>query len=296
MNSRALVVASVLGTVLQLAMVIAGHSNPSIAALFAVGGMGISLIAGLLYALFAKGGRASSLAAGGAIAGGVCALIGIAVSCALGDVVPLILLVGTASSAVTGAIGGLIGKLFVRGAVVAALALAVGGAPRHASAQPATVAAHVATSTTTVKDFAWLVGRWEGKMATMAGAADVTFAPPSAGLMTGMMRLVDGDKVLVVELISLVDAPNGPELRFRHFSSALEAYETSFKQNMRFRTHLATDDVFENAVPFEKGVMSTQPRVTTYHRVDADTFVGHSDIVNDDGKPGVVEVTYRRVK
>ena len=120
MNSRALTLATVVGTVLQLAMVIAGHSNKSIAALFAVGGMGISLVAGLLYALSAKGGSASSLASGGIVAGGVCALIGIAVSFLLGDVPALILVVGTAGSAVAGAIGGLAGKVFVRGTPAAA--------------------------------------------------------------------------------------------------------------------------------------------------------------------------------
>ncbi len=113
MSSRALTVATVAGTVLQLAMVLAGHSNTSIAALFAVGGMSISLVAGLLYAMTAKGGSTSSLAVGGLIAGGVCALIGIVVSYLLGDVPALILFVGTSSSAVTGAIGGLIGKVLV---------------------------------------------------------------------------------------------------------------------------------------------------------------------------------------
>ena len=101
-------------------MVVAGHSNKSIAALFAVGGMGISLVAGLLYASRAQGGSASSLASGGLVAGGVCALIGIFVSFLLGDVPALILALGTVSSAVTGAIGGLAGKAFVRGTPAAA--------------------------------------------------------------------------------------------------------------------------------------------------------------------------------
>jgi hypothetical protein len=117
MNSRALVVATAAGTVLQLAMVIAGHSNKSIAALFAVLGVSISLVAGVLYAVRAKGGSASSLAAGGLVAGALCALIGIIVSFLLGDVPAFVLLVGTGSSAVTGAIGGVVGRFFVRGAV-----------------------------------------------------------------------------------------------------------------------------------------------------------------------------------
>jgi hypothetical protein len=113
-NSRALVLATVLGTVLQIIMVVAGHSNKSIANLFAVGGMGISLVAGLLYAMLARGGTTSSPVLGGLVAGGVCALIGIIVSYMLGDVTASIILFGTLSSAVTGALGGWIGKLFAR--------------------------------------------------------------------------------------------------------------------------------------------------------------------------------------
>jgi hypothetical protein len=115
LNSRALMIATVLGTVLQVIMVVAGHSNKSIANLFAVGGMGFSLIAGLVYAIVARGGSTSSLALGGLVAGALCALIGIFVSYMLKDVPVTLLALGTISSAVTGAIGGAIGKLFARG-------------------------------------------------------------------------------------------------------------------------------------------------------------------------------------
>ena len=116
MNSSALVVATGMGTVLQLAMVIAGHSNKSIAALFGIVGVSISLIAGVVYAARAKQGSTMTLAIGGLVAGGLCALLGIVVSYLLGDVPAIILLVGTTSSAVTGAIGGAVGRLFARGA------------------------------------------------------------------------------------------------------------------------------------------------------------------------------------
>jgi hypothetical protein len=116
MNTRALSIATAIGTVLQLAMVIAGHSNKSIAALFAVLGVSISLVAGIVYAMSAKTGSTSSLAVGGLVAGALCALIGIVVSYLLGDVPAFVLAVGTGSSAITGAIGGALGKLFARGA------------------------------------------------------------------------------------------------------------------------------------------------------------------------------------
>jgi hypothetical protein len=109
-NTRACVLATLAGTLLQLAMVLAGHTNASIAALFAAGGVGISLLAGLAYAALARGGAARPALVGGAVAGGLCALIGIAVSCALGDVSPGVLLYGTASSAVSGAAGGWLGR------------------------------------------------------------------------------------------------------------------------------------------------------------------------------------------
>lgn len=110
MNRKALINATVIGTVLQLIMVLVGHWVPAVAALFAPIGILLSLIAGLLYARAAKGGWSDSTL-GGVIAGAVCALIGIAVSCLLGDVTPIILVIGTLSSAFGGVVGGAIGKL-----------------------------------------------------------------------------------------------------------------------------------------------------------------------------------------
>lgn len=113
MNKRALIVATVIGTAMQMAMVIGGHFVPAVANLFAIVGILISLVAGLLYARAARGGWADSLL-GGAVAGALCALIGIAMSWAMGDVEPIILVLGTLSSAVGGLIGGAVGKVLAR--------------------------------------------------------------------------------------------------------------------------------------------------------------------------------------
>jgi peptidoglycan/LPS O-acetylase OafA/YrhL len=117
MNSRAVLLGMIVGAVLQIAMVLAGHSNPAVANLFAVGGMAFSFVAGLAVAIFSRRttSSAASLAAGGAIAGGACALIGIFVSYMLGDVPATLLALGTASSVVTGSIGGALGKFVIRG-------------------------------------------------------------------------------------------------------------------------------------------------------------------------------------
>lgn len=115
MNTNALRRATIIGTLLQVAMVVAGHYVPFIALhVFMYGGMLISLLAGVIYARAAKGFAGAAI--GGAIAGGLCALLGIGVSVGLGDTLPIILAIGTAASVVTGLIGGVMGKLIFKGA------------------------------------------------------------------------------------------------------------------------------------------------------------------------------------
>jgi hypothetical protein len=110
MNKNSLIFAILVGLVLQFVMVVSGHYAAAVRENFAIGGMFLSLVAGFVYARKAVGGWSDSLV-GGAIAGGACALLGIAVSVVLKDVPAMILVMGTAASAVTGLIGGAIGKL-----------------------------------------------------------------------------------------------------------------------------------------------------------------------------------------
>lgn len=119
-NTRALGIATAIGTVLQLAMVLAGHSSPAVALLFGPIGVTLSLVAGIAYAWKAGNSTPGALALGGLVAGGACALLGIAVSYLLGDVPALILVAGTLSSAVTEALGGWLGRFMFRGARQAA--------------------------------------------------------------------------------------------------------------------------------------------------------------------------------
>lgn len=111
--TRALSSATLIGTVMQLAMVVCGHFVPAVAKSFGVAGITISLLAGLLYAIWGRHAARGTAASGGALAGGICAVIGIAVSYVLGDVPAGILVFGTLSSAITGALGGVIGSALI---------------------------------------------------------------------------------------------------------------------------------------------------------------------------------------
>lgn len=107
--------ATLIGTALQLMMVIAGHYDATVKSLFAVGGMSLSLVAGLIFGRWSGTLPKGGAMAGGAFAGAVCGLIGIVESCYLEDVPASLMVLGTASSAVTGAIGGFLGRIGRRG-------------------------------------------------------------------------------------------------------------------------------------------------------------------------------------
>ena len=110
MDLRTFARVTLAATAAQVGMVVAGHYAAPVQGLFALGGMGISLLAGLFYARLGASGWVQSLV-GGLLSGGACAFLGIGVSVLLGDVPPSLLAFGTAGSAVAGLIGGAAGRL-----------------------------------------------------------------------------------------------------------------------------------------------------------------------------------------
>jgi hypothetical protein len=103
--------ATLIGTVLQLGLAVSGHYDARVANLFAVGGMFVSLVAGLIFGRWSAGARQAIVIAGAAVAGAVCALVGILESYFLKDVPAWVIAFGPVSSAVTGAIGGFLGRI-----------------------------------------------------------------------------------------------------------------------------------------------------------------------------------------
>jgi hypothetical protein len=108
---RGLVRATLIGTVLQLAMVVAGHYDTRVANLFAVLGMFLSAVAGYLAGRWSAGLGKAGAAVSGLVAGAACAFIGILESFYLGDVTAAVIAFGTAGSGVAGAVGGILGRI-----------------------------------------------------------------------------------------------------------------------------------------------------------------------------------------
>ena len=103
---------TMIGTVLQVGMILLGKVSPMIGQNFAIGGTSIAAATGVIASLMGKPAGMGGAAGGGAIAAGVSALIGTLVSMATGQTGMDTIAIGTGSSVVAGAIGGVIGQLF----------------------------------------------------------------------------------------------------------------------------------------------------------------------------------------
>jgi hypothetical protein len=109
-NRPALVSATLIGTLLYLAMVVGGHFSAAVADLLLVVGAGIASVAGLLYGLWAGGVSSGPVAMAGALTGVASALLGFLVAYLLGDVPAAILGPAVAGAALAGLLGGLLGS------------------------------------------------------------------------------------------------------------------------------------------------------------------------------------------
>jgi hypothetical protein len=104
--------ATVVGVILQLAMVGIGHAVPPLRAMWGPVGTLISLVVGVWAGSHVA--TTGSAAIWGAIAGGLGALIGIALAVVLGDVPMSLLVLGTGGSIVAGVVGGVVTHMLRR--------------------------------------------------------------------------------------------------------------------------------------------------------------------------------------
>lgn len=76
----------------------------------------------------------------------------------------------------------------------------------------------------TADDLAFLAGSWRGEAEGMT--FEETWLPPAAGNLTGVFRLVTGDSVELVEIMTLTEEGGGMTYRLRHFDTALVPWKS----------------------------------------------------------------------
>jgi len=240
-----------IGTLLQTGMVLAGHWLAAIAFLFGPLGAGISFAAGLLWARDETGSAAR--AAGGGMNDGP---------------------------------GGR-GPLRCGPWFVAFVFLWLPGVPFGPSALMAQeVAPSPAGPAVSVEDFAWLAGEWEGPGPDGA-AAQIDYMPPSAGVLPAVFRLLDDDRVVVLEMVTLVEEPEGMVMYVRHFDPSLVPLEEERAIRLRLVERDGETYHFRNTNEGQNPVRSTLTRTET-------GFVSRSILARSDGSTAEIRVEYHR--
>ena len=160
-------------------------------------------------------------------------------------------------------------------------------APEPGKPPAAEKQAPAAAPAAALADFAWLEGRWRGDWGPRVAEQD--WMAPKAGMMTGLFRLVENDKTLVLEMFTLVEKPEGIHFYFRHFTPELVPWEKADATMLNLVSADAKKIEFENPV-------NGQPKRAILLRVDADTYTARSEIAPEQGDMQVIEITYHRVK
>jgi len=186
---------------------------------------------------------------------------------------------------------------------------ATGGAADHAekprsTSPPATTGKGVGVSSTesapasqqvltttpqhpTLDQFSWLEGRWSGEWGSRV--AEQTWLEPKAGEVAGLFRVIEREKMLVLELFSFVEKPEGIQFYLRHLTPELLPWEKSDATVLKLESVEGTKATFVNAV-------SGEPKRLIFTRVDADTFIQRSEIEPAEGEPQVIEIMFHRQK
>jgi hypothetical protein len=136
-----------------------------------------------------------------------------------------------------------------------------------------------------LSDFAWLEGHWRADWGPRV--AEQVWTTPKAGMMLGDFRVIENDKVLVVEVFTLVEKPGAINLYVRHFTPELVPWEKSDATLLNLTTAEAKKFDFEN-------LANGRPKRATFTRLDNDTYTSRSEIVPEKGDPQIIEITYHR--
>jgi hypothetical protein len=136
-----------------------------------------------------------------------------------------------------------------------------------------------------LSDLAWLEGRWRADWGPRI--AEQVWMAPKAGMMLGDFRVIENDKVLAIELFTLVEKSGGVNFYFRHFTPELVPWEKSDGTLLKLVTADAKRFDFENPA-------NGKPKRAIFTRIDADTYIARSEIIPETGDPQVIELTYHR--
>lgn len=129
-----------------------------------------------------------------------------------------------------------------------------------------------------IDDIAWIAGSWTGK--ALGGICEEIWAPPSAGSMVGMFKLIKDDQVVFYEILTISKDSLGLILRLKHFDKNLTGWEEREKT-----IDFPLVKVEENAAYFEG---------MTFKKMDDNSLKIFLAIQNKNNEVNEVEFAYTR--
>lgn len=111
----------------------------------------------------------------------------------------------------------------------------------------------------TIDDMAWYAGIWRG--AGLSGDSEEIWSAPNNGTMMGMYRLLQADRPIFYEFLTLIEESNSLTLRLKHFHPDLRGWEER-DQSVQMRLVAKRDGrLYFDGITFEPSVDGT---VTIY--------------------------------
>lgn len=138
----------------------------------------------------------------------------------------------------------------------------------------------------TLADFAWMQGTWRGP-GPQGATAEIHFMELSAGVLPAAFRLEQDGRVVVLELLTLVEEDDGLHMYVRHFSPQLRPMEEERAIDLRLEERRDARFVFAN-------VRDGNPTVSVLTREGPEVFVSMSELARPDGTADTIRVEYRR--
>ena len=139
----------------------------------------------------------------------------------------------------------------------------------------------------TADDLAFLEGQWRGEVGE--SVVEETWLAPIAGNLTGVFRMTGGEKVDLVEIMTLSESGEGVKYRLRHFDTELTPWASEIDGPLVGTAELVDED----SVRFVMDDQSTGVHAIRYDR-DGDSLVGTVEFT-DENRPAF-ELTFSLIQ
>jgi hypothetical protein len=137
-----------------------------------------------------------------------------------------------------------------------------------------------------INDLGWMAGNWTASMD--GNTAERSCSNPTGGSMTCTLRVIAAGKVVWLEFSALRETPSGIVLDTRFFTPDLQPADP-VSNELVLKSATANEWVFENP-------HGTQPKDAIVTRIGENAMKGRADLVDQQGKASVMDISWQRVR